>query len=161
MGKSEGTPADSLIEEIKKMQEENERILRELRGMGKDEGLNELGEYLLGNEAFKALPYLLEKDYNIKIEGRFKRCYLADRNQREVMVGVYGEGTRYGRKVVIIGEVKMRLSKKDVAAFVRKLRRFEGIYGEVFPLLIAHKSEPDAEDYARAKGIALYHSYEF
>jgi hypothetical protein len=47
--------------------------------------------------------------------------------------------------------------------FIRKkLRRLEGVFPEVFPVLVTYMvTEPDVEDYVREKGIALYYSYDF
>jgi len=64
---------------------------------------------------------------------------------------------------MIVGEGKSQLSKKGVDEFIsKKLKRLEGVYEEIFPLLITYMiSEPEVEDYAREKGIAIYYSYDF
>jgi len=44
----------------------------------------------------------------------------------------------------------------------KRFRRFEGVYGELFPVLATHMiSEPDTEGYVREQEIALYYSYDF
>ena len=128
-----------------------------------DINLSKVAEYLLGDEAFKALPSLLERDYGIRVEGKFKRCYLTDRKGKKIEVNIYGKGIKDGKKIVIIGESKPKLSKRGVNEFIRrKLRRFEGVFREIFPVLVTHMiSEPDVEDYARERGVAVYYSYDF
>jgi hypothetical protein len=42
------------------------------------------------------------------------------------------------------------------------LNKLKGAFPNVFPVLVAHMTtSPDVEEYARAKSIALYYSYEF
>lgn len=44
----------------------------------------------------------------------------------------------------------------------RKLRLFKDLFENIFPVLVTYMiSEPDVEDYAKAKGIALFYSYDF
>ncbi|MCX7965952.1 MAG: hypothetical protein N2596_04945, partial [Syntrophorhabdaceae bacterium] len=58
---------------------------------------------------------------------------------------------------------KSQLSKNDVDDFInRKLKLFKGVYEHIFPVIVTYMiSEPDAEEYAREKGIALFYSYDF
>ncbi len=62
-----------------------------------------------------------------------------------------------------MGETKSQLLKNDVDSFVRrKLNRLEGVFEEMFPVLVTHMtSSSDVEEYAKEKGIVLYYSYDF
>ena len=78
-------------------------------------------------------------------------------------VNIVGKANRDGKDMMIIGESKSQLSKKGINEFIqKKLKRFEGVYKEIFPIVVTHMiSAPDVEEYAKKKGIALYYSYDF
>ncbi len=157
------------VEELTKAQYKTENELKRLA-----EALNETREqlggisdtigYTLENEAFKALPNLLHRDYGLVVVGRLKRGYIKDKKGRPIEVNIIGEATSNGKKVSIIGECKVRLSKKAIKEFVkRRVEAFKGrVEGEIFPVLVTHMiSEANAEDFARDNDIALYYSYDF
>lgn len=159
---------DRALNELAEAQRRTEKELQKLaRGLDKTReqlgGLSDTVGYTLENEAFKALPLLLKRDYGLTVKGRLKRGYLRDAHGRQIEVNIIGEGTKNGKKVFIIGEGKARLSKKAVKEFIEKrLNRLEPVLKQVFPVLVTHMiSEPDVEEYAREKGIALYYSYDF
>jgi heat shock protein HspQ len=78
-------------------------------------------------------------------------------------VNILGEATKNGKRITIIGESKARLSKKAIDKFVEKrLKAFGGVIKDIFPVIVTHMvSEPDAEEHAKKKGVALYYSYDF
>ena len=119
--------------------------------------------YRLEDEAFKALPQLLKRDYGIAIEGVLRRRYVEDNRGRMMEVNIIGNGKRNGKRITIIGEGKSQLSKRDVDRFIkRKISRLEGVFKDIFPVLVTYMiSQPDVEEYTKKKGIALYYSYEF
>ncbi len=126
-------------------------------------GLSQTVGYVLENEAMKKLPELLHRDYGLQVEGRLRRQYVQDRHGRHIEVNVFGTARSDGDTVTIVGESKSQLSKNDIDRFLaRTVRELEGSYPKLFPVLITHMiSEPDAEEYARELGVALYYSYEF
>ncbi len=126
-------------------------------------GLSQTVGYVLENEAMKKLPDLLLRDYGLRVEGRLKRQYVQDKRGRHIEVNVFGTARRNGDTVTIVGESKSQLSKNDIDRFLaRTVRELEGLYPQLFPVIITHMiSEPDAEQYARELGVALYYSYEF
>ena len=65
--------------------------------------------------------------------------------------------------MTVFGEAKSQLSKRLVRELLnKKLQRFSGVFQEILPVLVTYMiSEPDAEEYAKAKGITLYYSYQF
>ena len=119
--------------------------------------------YGLENQAYRALPNLLAKDFGIEVVGRLKRQYVTDDRGREIEVNILGRGKRNGNEVTIIGESKSQLSKNDIDRFIRrKLKRLEGIFEDIFPLLITHMTTGnDVENYAKERGLAVYYSYDF
>ena len=144
-------------ESLQKLIEDHQETRRQLGGLAMAVG------YGLENQAYRALPQLLARDFGIEVKGRLLRRYVKDREGRDVEVNIIGEALRNGERIVIVGEGKSQLSKNGVDDFVRKkLKRLEGVLGPIFPVLVTHMiSSPDVEDYARERGIALYYSYDF
>jgi predicted RNase H-like nuclease (RuvC/YqgF family) len=153
-----------LTEAQKRTEEEIRRLTRSLEETREQlGGLSDTVGYTLENQAFLALPKLLKRDYGIVVKGRLKRGYMKDGKGRRVEVNILGEGMKNGKKFVLIGESKVRLSKRAINEFIeRRVKAFEGVFKNLFPILVTHMiSEPDAEEYAKEKGIALYYSYDF
>ena len=165
----------TIVKELAEAQKRTEQRMEELaeaqriftqehletrRGLG---GLAMTVGYTLENEAFKALPELLQRDFGIIVKDRIKRQYVTDNKGKSIEVNIIVEASKEGKEMVIVGEAKSQLSKNDVDNFIRrKLSRLEGMFKEVFPLLITHMTTaPDIEEYVRQKGIALYYSYDF
>lgn len=124
--------------------------------------LSQTMDYMLNNEALKKLPELLLNDYGLRVQGRLKRLYVKDKTGRFLEVNIFGTGERDGETVTIVGESKSQLSKNDIDRFLRRtIGGLEGVYPRIFPVLITHMtSEPDAEEYARSLGVAVYFSYD-
>ncbi len=144
-------------ESLQKLIEDHQETRRQLGGLAMAVG------YGLENQAYRALPQLLARDFGIEVKGRLLRRYVKDREGRDVEVNIIGEALRNGERIVIVGEGKSQLSKNGVDDFVRKkLKRLEGVLGPIFPVLVTHMiSSPDVEEYAQERGIALYYSYDF
>ena len=162
------TRLEKVVEELAKAQKRTEDELRKLvlehqetrRQLG---GLSNTVGYRLEDEAFKALPELLRRDFGLAVQGRLKRQFIKDYKGVDIEVNIIGEALKNGEKVTIIGESKSQLSKNNVDEFLRKkLKRLEGIFPKALPVLVTYMiSEPDVEEYAKEKGVALYYSYDF
>ena len=69
---------------------------------------------------------------------------------------------RDGEQIVIMGESKSQLSRKDVDNFLKRLKSIEpAMKGEKFLLMVTHMTRPEVAAYAKDKGIKIYYSYEF
>lgn len=155
------------MEELAEAQKKTQYELSELVGEHKKTrkqlgGLSGTVGYILEDRAYKGLPELLKKDYGIIVQGRLKRGYISDKSNRMIEVNIIGEAAKDDKKVTIIGEGKSQLSKKDIDRFILiRLERLTSMFDEIFPVLVAYMiSEPDVEEYAKKKGIALYYSYD-
>ena len=126
-------------------------------------GLSQTVGYVLENEAMKALPELLFREYGLRVEGRLKRRHVQDSTGRYIEVNIFGTATRNGEQVTLVGESKSQLSKNDIDRFLRRtVEALRANYPNIFPILVTHiTSEPDAEDYARSLGVVVFYSYEF
>ncbi|MGQ9756487.1 MAG: hypothetical protein ACUVRF_11220 [Desulfotomaculales bacterium] len=144
-------------EELQKLIGEHAETRRQLGGLSATVG------YRLEDEAFKALPALLQRDHGLTVKGRLTRKFVRDNRGEDIEVNILGRAERNGQTYTIVGESKSQLSKKDVDTFIRKkLKRLEGIFDAIFPVLVTYMiSQPDVEEYARQKGIAVYYSFDF
>ena len=61
-------------------------------------GLSDTVGYGLENQAYKALPRLLERDFDLKIKDRLARRYIVYKDGKEDEVNVYGWGMKDGKK---------------------------------------------------------------
>ncbi len=155
---------EELAEAQKKTEEEIRKLTREQRDMKVEiGGLSTTIGYTLENEAYKKLPGLLEKDYGIQVTRRLMRKFVQDIEGNAIEVNIFGAGKKDGKEVTIIGEAKSQLSINKVNDFLRKkVSRLQGLYGEVFLVLVTHMiSAPGVEEYVKGKNIALFYSYDF
>jgi myosin heavy subunit len=148
---------EELVEVTKELAKDQKQIRSNLGGLSITVG------YRLEDLSYKGLPELLKRDFEITLQERLKRKYVTDNEGSQIEVNIVGKAHKDGKDIMIIGESKSQLSKNDINYFIRKkLDRLKGIYQEIFPVLITYMiSEPDVEDYAKAKGISLYYSYDF
>jgi hypothetical protein len=149
------------VERLARTAERHERRLENLeRQMG---GLSATVGYTLENTAYKALPVLLARDYAIQVQGKLTRDYVVAPDGSAYEVNILGTGVQNGRTVTIVGESKVQLSVQEVDRFLRrKLKPLQSLVENPFPVLVAHMvSSPKVLPHARAKGVAVYLSYEF
>ena len=77
-------------------------------------------------------------------------------------MNILGKGKKDGKEIYIIGEARTQLKKKDVDAFVKKVKKLEKvIWGEKFLLLVTYQASPKVRKYLESKGIPVYYSYQF
>ena len=94
--------------------------------------LEELGGVLL--------PSYLKDRYNIKVE-KLELEYLKLIDGREREFDLVGVGEREGRKVLIVGEVKTRVTPKELKNFVRIVRKVKrpDEVEEIVPILFSRR----------------------
>ena len=164
------TRLEKVVEELAQAQKQTEKELQKLikehtKTREQVGGLSITVGYILENEAMKALPTLLLKEFGLKVEDRLVRKFIKDKKGRPIEINIIGKAIRDGERVVIIGEAKTQLSKNKVLEFLRKkIRPLEGVFKEeLFPILVTHMiTQPDVEEYAYKNGIKrVYYSYEF
>ena len=69
-------------------------------------GLSDTVGYGLENQAYKALPRLLERDFDLKIKDRLARRYIVYKDGKEDEVNVYGWGMKDGKKSLSLVNLK-------------------------------------------------------
>jgi len=154
------------VEELAEAQKNTEKTLKDLiidfDDLKKQVGgiTNTIG-YTLENEAIKKMPKILLKKYNLKVVGSLKRGYLDNLEGKSEEVNIFGEAKRNREKYFIIGECKSQLSKEDIDKIHKKFKRFENLYGKLFPIIVVHiVSSKDTEEYGIKKGIHIFYSFE-
>ncbi len=150
----------SLVQLAKRMDLLTKRVDQTNQQVG---GLNMTVGYMLENEAFRSLPELLRRDWQIEITESLRRDWLPTIKGDMVEVNIVGRGRRNGESILLIGESKLQLSRKYVDKFLeQRLQKIEMGGLSVFPILIAHmESEPGVVKYAKEQGVAVYLSYQF
>ncbi|MEW6103835.1 MAG: hypothetical protein AB1630_08510 [bacterium] len=124
--------------------------------------LRNLADLEIGNVALKELPRLLERDFALIVKDRLIRKYVVGNKGRYVKANIIGEATRDEKHFTIIGEAKYRFLKKDIDNFMKKLKRLNGVFDEIFPLLVSHRPiKPYLNEYVKKEKIALYYTYDF
>ena len=164
---------DKLAQRVDQLAEAQRRTEEELKKLiaahaetrERLESMSDAVGYELENKAYRHLPHLLERDPGINVEGRLLRKYLPSTQKgRYVQVNIYGWGRKNGEKLLILGEAKTSLSKREVNRFLKLARLVSSMEGvkeeEMVKVAVVHTVVPDVEAYAREKGVKIYWSYD-
>ncbi|WP_041434722.1 hypothetical protein [Thermodesulfatator indicus] len=123
------------------------------------EGLSDTVGYTLENRAYKALPSILA-EHGLKVEGRLLRKYIKI-GKKDRRVNVYGLARRNGEKILILGEAKVRPSKKEISRFEKLCKAIaEQEKKPVFKIFVAHDFPPSIEEELKKREILPVWSYE-
>ncbi len=153
------------VEELAEAQKRTEMELRQLAGHvqmlhERVEGLSNAVGYSLENRAYLALPRLLSERYGIQVEGDLWRRYVTV-GLKTRQVNIYGYGYRNGQRVLIVGEAKVRPSRREVERFRKLCDQLEAQEGlPVVALFVAHDFPPEIERALREQNILPIWSYE-
>ena len=155
---------DDLTATVQKMQEE----MAEMRAEFEDrfqmlhrrlEGISHSLGYFLENRALVVLPILLKRVYGIEVEGDLERRYVNVAGKMR-QINIIGYGVRDGQRLLIVGETKVRPSKKEIARFLKTcegLAEQEGL--PLFPLIVAHDFPPEVQRFLEQEGVLAVPSY--
>ena len=149
-----------LAEAQKRTEEELRQLIAEHRvTRERVEGVSNAVGYTLEDRAIRTLPTLLHEE-GIEVEGRLVRRYMRV-GSRERQLNIFGYGWHNGQRVLIVGESKVRPSRKEIRRFldlVEELQAQEGI--PVVRLFVAYDFPPSIETYLREHDIRPIWSYE-
>lgn len=149
-------------EQIRKLTEAQMRTERRIDHLSdRVEGISHTVGYTLEDKAIRSLPPLLERDHNIKLTERLVRRYVTLPRGKSRQVNIYGRGKRNGTDILVLGECKVRASKKEVRDFLRladRIEKYEGI--ETFRIFVCYDFTPEVEDLLKQLGVSYYWSYE-
>jgi prefoldin subunit 5 len=125
------------------------------------EGVSHTVGYTLEDKAIRSLPPLLERDHNIKLTEGLVRRYVTLPRGRTRQINIYGRGRQDGTDILVLGECKVRASKKEVRDFLRladRIEKYEGV--KAFRLFVCYDFRPEIEDMLKELGVCYYWSYE-
>ncbi len=154
------TTVAELAEAQKRTEEELRKLIADHRvTRDRVEGISHTVGYTLEDRAFKSLPAILAQ-HGIHVEGRLVRRYVQVGN-KERQVNIYGHGHRNGQRVLILGEAKIRPSRREVNRFLRLVRELEEREGlPAVTLMVAYDFPPSIEAYIQEQGILPVWSYD-
>jgi len=113
--------------------------------------------FTLEDLAREVAPAYLEKYYGIRVVELQRRFLTLD--GEEVEVDLYGEGTRDGERIVVVGEVKSRIYGRDVEALGRRVQALAStLPGVPVPVLFGFVVHPSAVDAAARAGAVVISS---
>ena len=141
--------------EIQKLSKELTLVKERLEGVSNSVG------YSLENKSYKALPSLLKKDLGLEPITPLIRKYLNLPKGKKFQANIYGLARRDGKEIIILGECKVRPSKKELRRFLSRVKQLSQIKGkDVVPIVVAHDFPPEIEEYLKGTEIRYYWSYE-
>ncbi len=148
----------------KKTEEELAKLVQEHKKTREQVGnLINLHGFLIEDRAYKALPQLLERDFNAKVIEPFKRTFVSVGKGKEVEVNIIGKVQIQEKEFWVIGECKTQLKKSDISDFERKLDLLKKVFGDnIIKILVTSQTiNSEVIKVSEQKGFKLYFSYEF
>ncbi len=152
---------NELAEAQKKTEQEIEKLTKRM-GEFEDrlEGISHSVGYSLENKSYVALPKILSEKYGLHIEGALVRKYFL-LDKKYIQLNIYGHGKKNGEDYVIIGECKVRPSRKEITRFEKYAKKIAEKEGKKpFLLFVAHDFHPKIEEILKEKSIPYIWSYE-
>ncbi|MFN3286294.1 MAG: hypothetical protein ACK45F_08445 [bacterium] len=111
--------------------------------------------FTLEELARELAPVYFEKHHGIHIPSFQRRFFTVD--AEEVEVDFYGEGTRDGEAVVVVGEARSRIYGRDVEALLRKVQLLSPVLpARPLPVLFGFVIHPAAAQLAAQKGVLVF-----
>lgn len=154
------------VEELAGAQKRTEESLNRLIGrvdiiQDRLEGVSNSVGYSLENRTYESLPGILRQE-GVEVAGRLIRRYYETRKGKLNQINIYGKGKRGDEEILILGEVKVRPSKKEIEDFLKIAEAVKEAEGNpsVYLIFVAHDYHPNIERHLKEKGIRYFWSYE-
>ena len=148
-----------LVEAQKKTEKEIAKLTRGLSRTRKDlGGLSRSVAYALENEAYRHLPSLLEKRFQIKLLERLIRTSIENEE-----INIFGKGRQNGKDIFLVGEAVLKLDDTaKLRAVWKKVQLVKEQFGvDVVPILVTHFAKPSVLEKAQKAGIIVVQSFEW
>jgi len=121
--------------------------------------------YTLANKCYKALPTLLKRELGIEVEDKLlRRCLPGGKRGQYCQANIYGWGHKNGKRLLILGEAKTSISRREISRFQKLISRIVQLENisidEVCQVIVVHDVTPEVEKYAKTRSIHLYWSYD-
>jgi len=151
---------EELAEAQRRTEERLEKLIAALDSLRVEVGrLSDAVGFGLEDIARVVLPGWLHKNLGVEVD-ELRREFITI-GGREVEVDLYGEGRLRGERVVVVGEVKSRISESDVRRFYERVYApaSEDLGVRVVGVLFGYLVHPSARRRARELGLHVVASY--
>lgn len=154
-----------LAEAQKRTEDQLSDLVVVVRGLAVElGGLSRAVSYSLENEAYRSLPALLKRRFDLEAEQSLIRTEI---NGEEI--NLFGWAHRNGQRVLIVGEAKLQLDMRQAERrnaldqLVRKVEAVREVYPdqEIMPILVTHYARPAFIQEAEARGVKVFQSFEW
>jgi predicted nuclease with TOPRIM domain len=113
--------------------------------------LSDVVGFTLEELARELAPAYLAERYGIRVSSLERQFFTLD--DEEVEIDFYGEGTRDGERVVVIGEARSRIYGRDVESLARKAKALgPQLTGTPVPAMFGFAIHPSAREVASRTG---------
>ena len=150
----------SLERRVEELAVNMSRLTETVQNLAREVGrLSETIGFGLEDVARTVVPGWLYRHEGIDVEDLVRKFFTVE--GEEVEVNLYGEGSRGGRKVYVLGEARSRIYGDDVWRFYSAASRVAKLLkeGDVYMLMFGFYIHPTAEKAAEKLGVRLIASY--
>jgi inorganic pyrophosphatase len=156
VGRSDFNELKAVVKRIAEAQERTERSLNELikdhksvkkqlGGLSMDVG------YGIEDRMIPHLPAFVKKEFGVDLTRVDRRNVIYPTGKYDE-VNLYGEGSRDGQDIFVIGEAKAQPGKKDFDDFTKKLGRLHDLLkGAIESFMVGYQYTPAVEVYAEER----------
>jgi len=124
---------------------DHKSVKKQLGGLSMDVG------YGIEDRMIPHLPAFVKKEFGVALTRVDRRNVIYPTGKYDE-VNLYGEGSRDGQDVFVIGEAKAQPGKKDFDAFSKKLDRLQDVLrGAIESFMVEYQYTPAVEAYADAR----------
>jgi len=145
-------------ERLSRLEEAQVRMEEAVRTLAQQ--VSRLGEtigFTLEDLAREVTPAYLAQHYGIHVPSLDRRFFMVD--GQEVEVDLYGEGTRDGEAISVVGEVRSRIYSRDVEAAVRRAGQLSAqLVGTPVVVVFGFVIHPSAREAAARLGAIVISS---
>jgi len=150
---------EAVVEQLAEAQRRTEETLATLASQVG--GLSDTIGFGLEDVARVMIPGWFERHMDIVVEEEFRPTYVSG-DGKEFQVNLFGKGRRAdGKDVILAGECKSRIQRREVAAFAKTLRAVRKAYAEmdVVAFMFGYLVHPSADEEAEKHGILVLAPY--
>ncbi|MDR7610474.1 MAG: hypothetical protein QN161_11400 [Armatimonadota bacterium] len=143
---------EGAVERLAEAQARTEQVVQQLaQQVGR---LSDAVGFTLEELARELAPAYLAERYGIRVAALERRFFTVD--GEEVEVDFFGEGTRDGEPVVVLGEARSRIYGRDVETLARRARALgPQLLGTPVPVLLGFVVHPSAVEAAARTGVLV------
>ena len=158
---------DKLTQTVNRLTETVEKLSRDVSSLSKTVKnlsiavgrLSDIIGFGLEDIARIMVPGWLERHLNIYVDELSPMFFQV--GNKEFQVDFYGEGTKNGKEVIIIGECRSRIYDNDVRRFARTISEISSLFEgkEIVAIIFGYLVHPRAQEEAKKHNIVVLATY--